>query len=110
MPFVKTYTERTNRAAACKGPLAEITVLMQEYHDVNQTYPPVGALSAAGIPYDDTKEGYTFSISATGATSYTLQCAPSAGADTDCGALTLDNFGRRGKTAVTSRTVEECWR
>ena len=110
IPAFQTFNERTYRAEACKGPILEIALLMEQSRDVNQTYPAPGTMSAAGIPYDDSSEKYNFLIDASTANTYTLRCQridPTW--DNDCGDLTYDNFGRRGRTGA-GRTVEECWR
>lgn len=41
--------------------------------------------------------------------SYRLVATENAGADIECGALTLDNLGTRGRTG-TSWTAQDCWR
>jgi len=109
-PAYKSYKIRVERNDDCKSPLLEIAVLMEEYHDVNQSYPPAGALSATSIPYDASRGDYTYNILSSSATSYTLQCTNN-GSDPDCGSLTYDNFGRKGAPAATNgRTAESCWR
>jgi len=110
-PTLKTYTTRAHRADNCKAPLLEIAVLMETYRAVNQKYPPVGVMSAVGIPYDDVRGEYTFEILNRTDSTYTLRCTLSAATvDSDCGSLTYDNFGRKGApNASNGRTVETCW-
>jgi len=110
-PSYVEYTLKVRRAEDCKEPLLEIAVEMEEYRAANQTYPPVGLLSAAGIPYDDVKGGYTFEIISSTPKTYTLRCTDTGGMDDKCGSLTYDNFGRMGAPgAATGITVDTCWR
>ncbi|HEY9201799.1 MAG TPA: prepilin-type N-terminal cleavage/methylation domain-containing protein [Gammaproteobacteria bacterium] len=74
----------------------------------------------AATPADDSLQ-HTFAIAAGSSgnisTSFTITCTPTkvdgSGFDgSGCGALTYDNFGRKGGTADTAngKTVDSCWR
>lgn len=74
----------------------------------------------AATPADDSLK-HTFSIAAgpSGSinTSFTITCTPTkvdgSGFDSNgCGALTYDNFGRKGGVADTAngKTLDSCWR
>lgn len=73
----------------------------------------------AATPADSSLQ-HTFAIAAGSSgsinTSFTITCTPTkvvGGFDgSGCGALTYDNFGRKGGTADTAngKTVESCWR
>jgi len=114
LPSFKGYRDRVNRAEDCKQPLTEIAILMEQFRAANQTYPSAGLLSATTINYAGGQGDYTYRISASTATSFTLQCVAATGADPDCGTLTLDNFGRQSRLAsptgtINGRTAEACW-
>lgn len=108
-PALQSNSNEVARKSDCMTPLTEIAIEMELYRAANQTYPPVGSLGGSGIPYDASKGKYTYNIEAGAsgiATSYVLTCTSSP-ADTKCGVISYDNFGRKG---VTSGTVDECWR
>ena len=117
VPAFDTYQDRTYRGDECKRPLYEIAIELEKYHEVNGTYP--SAINVANVNYDGTSASgrYTYTIAAgtTGnlATSYLMSCVQATATDTDCGTLTLDNFGREGinpDPSPTGRTAEDCWR
>jgi len=110
IPAFDSYTTRVKRNEDCKTPLLEIAVEMETYHSVNQTYPAAGALSATSIPYNGSKGNYTYRITASTPTTYTLQCTIALIEDPDCGSLTYDNFGRKGKDPGGTSAVDACWR
>lgn len=117
IPTFQAYQVRTVRGDECKKPLYEIAIELEKFHEVNGTYP--SAINVANVNYSNvsTNGNYTYSIAAgtTGnlATSYLLSCVQSGANDTDCGTLTLDNFGREGidpDPSASGRTAEDCWR
>lgn len=120
-PSYESYMIKTNRNANCKTPLLEIAVLMEEHRGIHQTYPAVGGITKGSIqtknsiPYEVSKENYTFNISAgpSGiASSYILECTVDTvkSAD-DCGSLNYDNFGRKkALNKSAGKTDAACWR
>ena len=113
VPVFKYYQERTERATSCKQGLLQVAVEMDMYKGVNQTYPPAGLLSGVNFPAVNGDYTYYIDLGGSGnmATSYKLRCQPAAGVDTDCGALTYDNFGRMdAPAAVAPNNAESCWR
>jgi len=117
LPSYKTYRDRVSRADNCKQPLTEIAILMEQFRAANQTYPAAGLLSATTINYAGSSSNgdYTYRIFASTATTYTLHCVvANASIDSDCGTLTLDNFGRQSRLlsptgTINGRTAQACW-
>jgi len=122
LPAFQTYQVRTVRGDECKKPLYEIALELEKFHQLNGTYEAAfgGGNPATAINYSDTSENsnYTYKIAA-GTTanfqnSFLITCEKqTSNADTDCGDLTLDNFGREGMVnpvADSTRTAEICWR
>lgn len=101
---------RSSRRADATGALMGLAGAMERYFTENGTY--VGA-TAAGVfynqsPIDGGTAAYGLSVSASTATTYTLQAAPTGPQAGDkCGNLTLSETGQKG---VGSETVDACWR
>ncbi len=121
VPYLKTYKVRTARGADCKVPLAEMAIALEKYHDRNGVYTTtIGDINFSqysATDASDSKYEYEIAAGTTGNinSSYVISCKKVAAnnLDTDCGTLTLDNFGRKGMTdAVTgsTRSAEDCWR
>lgn len=98
-----------SRRADATGALLGLAGGMERYFTENGTY--VGA-TAAGVyfdhsPIDGGTTAYNLSVSASTATTYTLNAAPtSIQSDDQCGTLSIDNTGAKG---VSDSTVAECW-
>jgi len=114
------YTLRAQRADA-KAVLLEVAGWMERNYTATGSYsvdPQGGAISntsftdAAGLLYSlraaprDGTARYAISFSAIAAQGFTAQAVP-AGADAECGTLTLDNQG--AQTASGTGTVADCW-
>ncbi len=119
-PLIEGYSWKTYRLDECKNQLYERSIALAAHKDRTGSY----TVDMAAINYsefsredDIPNSKYTFTI-APGTTSnisnsFLLTCArTAANNDTDCGDLTLDNFGREGMINPTAypRTVEDCWR
>ncbi len=128
IPVFKGYQMKTVRGDECKRPLYEISHELVKFHGLNGTYTTVfgSADPTAQLNYkeysdpsDTTNSPYKYVIEAgsTGniANSFKIICQkhPTKNIDSDCGDLTLDNFGREGMdnpVLGSSRTTEACWR
>lgn len=113
LPFLKTYTARTERVDECKQPLHEMARAQLDFEDINGTY----TIDPADLNYPGTSSRgkYTYKIEP-GTTnnirsSFLITCEKVSGVnnDEDCGNLTLDNFGRQGVVGGTKGAIA-CWR
>lgn len=114
LPAYTSYVARARRAEG-KAALVDLAARMERFYSQNNAY--TTATVAAGVPTTDvlttaaTEEGwYTLSITAQGATNYTLQAAPNGAQATDdatCGNLTLNNLGTKGISG--GGQVQTCW-
>ncbi len=106
-PSYVGYITKTRRSDG-QTALLDLANRMERYFTVNNTY--VGA-TLANVGTTATTPGgyYTLSISASGATTYTIQAAPAGSqtSDTQCATLTLNQLGQKGKTGTG--TVSDCW-
>lgn len=103
------YTEqvRSSKRADAMGGLMELAQFMERTFTENGTYKPGG--SDPTLPASISGHAnYAFTISASTATTYTVQAAPSGAQSGDrCGNLTLTSTGVKG---VGSSTVASCWK
>ena len=105
-----SYTEqvRSGRRADAQGALMEASQAMERYYAENGfTY--VGAAPGTEFPAQSPFSGgtpaYNMAITASNATSYTLQAAPIGPQTGDrCGNMTLSSAGARNAAAA------DCWR
>lgn len=111
-PSYASYVQRANRAAA-RAVLETAAQYMERQFTINNQYPSVSQLSAAGFavaPAGSSGSGVKYNISLTGASgplAFTLEAAPvSASVDPKCDRLTLDNIGTRSSSAGNPR---DCW-
>ena len=112
LPSYSRYVERGHRSAA-KAALLEAAQFMERYRSVNFKYvdsaptPAAPALPAgvAVAPKEGAKK-YDITVSAAGATSFTLTATPSGWTDSTCGNLTLNNLGEKGQVTGNAAT---CW-
>jgi len=107
LPSYTQYVQRGNRAQAMAA-LLKYGNWMQQQYTISNSYQPGGA--ALALPADaDAGTRYVFSISASTASSYTLQAVPVA--NDKCGTFRLDNTGKRdtkdGKAPAAAAT--DCW-
>lgn len=106
-PSYISYITKTRRSDG-QTALLDLANRMERYFTTNNTY--VGA-TIANVGTSSTTPGgyYTLSISATTATTYTIQAAPTGSqtSDTQCATLTLNQLGQKGDTGTGS--VSDCW-
>ena len=103
-PNYTTYVLRSHRNVA-EGDLESAANAMERYYTQNNTYPATAnAPFPTSSPFGGGTAYYTIEITASNATSYTLQATPQGSqANDSCGNLTLDSTG--AKTPTTSG----CW-
>jgi type IV pilus assembly protein PilE len=120
LPTYNSHIIKTRRAAA-KGCLSEYANYMERYYTTNLRYdtssdsPTVAnvlpAFDCATPQQTGNYYGYSFGTPTQSA--YTLTATPvatSPQASDSCGALTLDQAGRRGAAGgVVAATVAKCW-
>ncbi|MFN7096112.1 MAG: type IV pilin protein [Gammaproteobacteria bacterium] len=107
-PSYVGYITKSRRSDG-QSALLDLANRMERYFTTNNTY--VGAtLANVGTAASTPGGYYTLSISATGATTYSIQAAPTgsqASQDTLCGTLTLNQLGQKGDTGTGS--TSDCW-
>lgn len=120
LPTYTSYITKSRRAAA-KGCLSEYANYMERYYTTNLRYDTSSAsptvanalpsLDCASTSQTGNYYGYDFGTPTQSA--YTLTATPIAGtsqASDSCGALTLDQAGKRGAAGgVVAATVAKCW-
>ncbi len=97
---------RTDAKSALVGAAGQ----MERYFTERSTYATATLGTGAGAVYPSTSQNgyYTITISAAGASSYTLRAAPAGIQASDaCGAYTYTDQGVKGVTG--SLTVVDCW-
>jgi len=122
-----TYAAKGQRDRGCVMTLPEMARDLQTYKQVNGTYTTdftdlnkvlKTSKEWSATPADSTLT-HTYSIakgsSGSIATSFKISCTPTVleanGFDrSGCGVLTYDNFGRKGATKVSTKTIDSCWR
>ena len=118
IPAFQTYSERTTRTTECKDVLVEMALKQEEYKGLNNSYTTdVAQLNFVADPgVASSSHRYSIAPGTIGniVSSYVITCQRYDNTyDTDCGDLTLDNFGRKGivnQSASSTRTAETCWR
>lgn len=101
-PSYRQQIIRTHRSEA-KAALLDTQQRLEKCYTRLHTY------SGCGIAdYTTTSNRYSIQVSSLGQT-FTVTAAPrgSQATDADCGTLSIDQRGRRGKTGTA--TVETCW-
>lgn len=90
---------RKSRRADAKAALSELTQFMERIYTENNTYKPDGANPEPPFtqtPKDGTGKYYDLSLTASSATTFTLQAAPISGtSQANDGLLQIDNTGAR---------------
>ncbi len=109
IPEYRDYVRRAQRADATIG-LLQVAGMQEKFYLQNNTY--TADLSAAGLDYPGTQQGYyDITVTAADATGFALQAVPAAGSpqldDGKCDTFTLDNFGVRGSAP---HDPDDCWR
>ena len=129
----ENFTAKTDRDIDCVQVLPEMARDQEKYKQINRIYANTFAklntvarvgITWAAIPVDATNT-HTYTLTtANSDKTFLLTCTPTkttGGFDaSDCGALTYDNFGRKGGNDGTARSfsesfssgkaVEICWR
>lgn len=107
-PSYMAYVTRSNRAAA-KACMSERAQFMERYYTTNLTY--VGAVTGLSCQTDGgLDQRYTLTLTNLAARTYTVTATPigtQLASDTQCGTLTLNQAGLRGKSGTA--TLETCW-
>jgi type IV pilus assembly protein PilE len=119
-PNYADYVRRGDRAEARATMMTAASRLERRFTEVAQ-YPTTAEfnqmwnLAATTAPLsstdDPTRGKYRIDYVPAGTPrlSYTLTAVEVTGADAECGDLTLNNLGTRGRTG-TAWTVQDCWR
>ncbi len=110
VPSYLQYLERGRRAEG-RAALEAAAQMMERFYSINNSYP--ATLAAAGINATSETGRYTIAAPAAGATgalatSYILTASPTGWVDANCGNLTLDSSGARGRSAG-AMTVQAWW-
>ncbi|WP_374601093.1 type IV pilin protein [Niveibacterium sp.] len=112
---IPAYTEHTmrGRRAEARAALGAAAQQMERFYSNNNTYGTTAtSLAERGISSTTETGKYSISVAppsdGTFATGFVLTAAPSGFTDSQCGSLTLDAAGVRGKTAG-SWSVNDCW-
>lgn len=99
-PSYTEYTIRSERANA-RAALTNAVQWMERQYTANNTYP-----NSVGTGFDTSK--YSIGISASNATSFTLQASPvSPWTDPKCGTLTVTNLTAKSASGTEGGTY--CW-
>lgn len=119
-PSYAQFVIRSDRAEA-RSTMMRVSQILERRFTEQAQYPTVAQFeSLVGITSgsslfssteDPTKGRYQISYEpgAAPALSYTLTATHVSSSDTDCGNLTLNNLGVRGRTG-TEWSVNDCWR
>lgn len=108
---VPNYMSYVTEARRSDGQVAllDLATRADRYFTDNNTYVGV-TLAGVGMPAASPEGQYNLQISAAGATSYTLQAAPTGSHainDTECATLTYNELGQKGITGTG--TAADCW-
>ena len=119
-PTYTQYVMETKRTAATSI-LFQVADRQQQSFMDNKTYtadltdlgfaanPLVVGDDGRPLTASDTQSVYSVALSGVGVTTYTITATPLHGQlarDTECGAMTLDQAGKKGADG----SVEDCWR
>jgi type IV pilus assembly protein PilE len=119
-PNYADYIRRADRAEARSAVMRAANLLERRFTEQAQfptvdEYSAMFGLAAGTAPLSGTdspttgKYRITYAPAGTPRSSYVLTATEINGADTECGDLTLNNLGSRGRTGSTW-TVQDCWR
>jgi type IV pilus assembly protein PilE len=119
-PSYADYIRRGDRAEARSATMRAANLLERRFTEQAQfptvdEYSALFGLAAGTAPLSGTdsptmgKYRITYVPAGTPRSSYVLTATEINGADVECGNLTLDNLGTRGRTGSTW-TVQDCWR
>jgi type IV pilus assembly protein PilE len=106
-PSYTSYVIRGKRAEG-RAMLMDTAARLERFYSDNNRYAIANNTFPPGIKTTSVNGHYTMSITTTGNhQTYTLQAVPATFADTDCGNLTLDQTGARGRSGTVP--VSDCW-
>lgn len=108
-PSYAEYVKRGNRSEG-QALLSDIAAAQERYYSQNNRYiTATGDIAKLNTSTTSTTSKYTLAVSSVASDGgYTLTATPQF-SDTDCGNLTLNALGARGRTG-TKKTRDECWR
>ena len=128
----ESFVAKTERNIDCAQTLPEMARDQEKYKQINRvyadTFAKLNTVARVGItwaktPVDSTNTHKYDLVTANADKTFLLTCTPTkvtSGLDaSDCGALTYDNFGRKGGVGATGtpaafpgggKLVEICWR
>jgi len=104
------YTEYVIRGKRAEGRaiLMDTAARLERFYSDNNRYATTNNTFPPGINTTSENGHYTMSIVTTGTyQTYILTAVPATFTDADCGNLTLDQTGARGRTGTGS--VRDCW-
>ncbi|AIY43275.1 Type IV pilus biogenesis protein PilE [Collimonas arenae] len=107
VPNYTQYVQRGNRAQAT-ATLLKYANWMQQQYTINNSYLSGG--KPLSLPtWGDIGSKYTFSVSDSNASSFTLQAVPVT--NDKCGTFLLDSTGKRStdKAKAPAATAADCW-
>jgi len=127
----ENFTAKTERNIDCVQTLPEMARDQEKYKQINRvyadTFTKLNTVARVGVTWAatpaDTTNTHTYTLATANSNkTFLLTCTPTkvtAGFDaSDCGALTYDNFGRKGGVGASGnplkfssgKLVEICWR
>ena len=103
---------RKSRRAQAKADLVEYAQLAERFRTVNNTYAGAAATFPAAVSPREpgATARYNLAFEAAGPATFTLTATPADGGGQEvdrCGALSIDQAGRKGATGVAG--FNECW-
>ena len=110
---------RKSRRADAKAVLLQAAQWMERFYTENHRYDQNRAGTAVALPFtrspiDGSTQYYDISLAAVAQNTFTLNAAPTSGADQTkdkCKTLTLTSTGVKGVSGVAlGVTADECWR
>jgi len=118
-PVYTRYIVRTRRVAA-EGCLSAYASYMERYYTTNLRYDQdadgtANPVSKTLVPDcaspQQTGANYDYSLPTLTAAAYTVEATPKGpqAGDTECGALSLDQTGKRSITGTDGSDTSKCW-
>jgi len=105
------YTKQVIRGKRSEGraALTDAAARLERFYSDNSKYATADNTFPPGISTTSENGHYTLSIATTGNyQTYTLTATPATFTDPDCGNLTLDQAGTRGRSG-SGASVRDCW-
>lgn len=104
-PSYQDHVIKTRRSDA-KNMLMDVASRQEQYYMDNSTYTTLSNLGYSANTVSSENGHYNVSVTASDATSYTLQAVPQGSQASDpCGNFTLNNLGVKGVSGTDNR----CW-